>query len=95
VHFLSQYFLNMEIERHTIATGETAVTSFSRFWKPWGIVFVLGAILPNAFPGWAASAAASLTYLFGLSDTTGPWNVTILLVSIGFAINVSPVVWPR
>jgi hypothetical protein len=47
--FLSQYFLNMEIERYTLATGETAVTGFSRFWKPWGIVFVLGAILPNAF----------------------------------------------
>src|SRR5215208_7350315 len=54
--FLSQYFLNMEIERYTLATGETAVTGFSRFWKPWGIVFALGAILPNAFPGWAASA---------------------------------------
>ena len=32
--FLSQYFLNMEIERYTLATGETAVTGFSRFWKP-------------------------------------------------------------
>jgi hypothetical protein len=34
--FLSQYFLNMEIERYTLATGETAVTGISRFWKPWG-----------------------------------------------------------
>jgi hypothetical protein len=24
----------MEIERYTLATGETAVTGFSRFWKP-------------------------------------------------------------
>ena len=36
IGFLSQYFLNMEIERYTLATGETAVTGFSRFWKPWG-----------------------------------------------------------
>ena len=90
---LSQYFLNMEIERYTLATGETAVTGFSRFWKPWGIVFVLGAILPNAFPGWAASAATSLTYLFGLSESTVPWIVTVLLLSIGLAITVSPVVY--
>ena len=48
--FTSQYFLNMEIERYTLATGETAVTGFTRFWKPWGIVFILGAILPNLFP---------------------------------------------
>jgi len=39
--FLPQYFPNMEIERYTLATGETAVTGFSRFWKPWGIVFAL------------------------------------------------------
>ena len=91
--FLSQYFLNMEIERYTLATGETAVTGFSRFWKPWGIVFVLGAILPNAFPGWAASAATSLTYLTGWGDGTIPWVVTILLLSIGLAVTVSPVIY--
>ena len=49
--------------------------------------------MPNAFPGWAASAATSLTYLFGLSDTTVPWIVTVLLLSIGLAITVSPVVY--
>src|ERR687889_1054050 len=91
--FLSQYFLNMEIERYTLATGETAVTGFSRFWKPWGLVFALGAILPNAFPGWAASAATSLTFLTGWSEGTIPWVVTIILLSIGLAITVSPVVY--
>src|SRR5215216_6156439 len=93
IGFLSQYFLNMEIERYTLATGETAVTGFSRFWKPWGIVFALGAILPNAFPGWAASAATSLTFLTGWGESTVPWIVTILLLSIGLAITVSPVVY--
>jgi hypothetical protein len=83
----------MEIERYTLATGETAVTGFSRFWKPWRIVFALGAILPNAFPGWAASAATSLTYLTGWAASTIPWIVTILLISIGLAITVSPVVY--
>ena len=36
VGFSMQYFLNMEIERYTLATGETAVTGFTRLWKPWG-----------------------------------------------------------
>ena len=31
-----QYFLNMEIERYTLATGETAIAGFARSWKPWG-----------------------------------------------------------
>ena len=35
VGFLIQFFINMEVERYTLATGETAVTGFARFWKPW------------------------------------------------------------
>jgi hypothetical protein len=49
--------------------------------------------LPNAFPGWAASAATSLTFLTGFAESTIPWLVTIILVSIGLAITVSPVVY--
>src|SRR5918912_113136 len=55
VGFTAQYFLNMEIERYTLATGETAVTGFTRMWRWWGLFFILGSILPNAFPGWATS----------------------------------------
>src|SRR5215218_5153688 len=91
--FATQYFLNMEIERYTLVTGETAVTGFSRFWKPWGIVFALGAILPNAFPGWAASGATMITYLLGGGSV--PLIATIGLIAIGLAITVtvSPVVY--
>ncbi|MEV0087387.1 Nramp family divalent metal transporter [Saccharopolyspora sp. NPDC050642] len=32
IGILTQYFLNMEIERYSLATGETAVTGFSRLW---------------------------------------------------------------
>jgi hypothetical protein len=31
----------MEVERYTLATGETAVTGFSRMWKWWGWIFIL------------------------------------------------------
>jgi len=33
VGLATQFFLNMEIERYTLATGETALTGFSRFWR--------------------------------------------------------------
>src|SRR5215218_10989088 len=89
--FATQYFLNMEIERYTLVTGETAVTGFSRFWKPWGIVFALGAILPNAFPGLAASGATMITYLIGGGSV--PLIATIGLIAIGLAITVSPVIY--
>jgi hypothetical protein len=28
----------MEIERYTLATGETAVTGFNRLWRHWGLL---------------------------------------------------------
>jgi hypothetical protein len=83
--------MNMEIERYTLATGETAVTGFTRLWKPWGIFFVLGAILPNAFPGWATGGATLFTYLFGFGSA--PVIASIVLVSTALALTLSPVVY--
>jgi hypothetical protein len=88
-----QFFLNMEIERYTLITGETAVTGFSRMWLPWGVIMVLGAILPNVWPGWASSAATEFTFIFNLSDSNVPIITTIFLLSIGLAVTVSPVIY--
>jgi hypothetical protein len=88
-----QYFLNMEVERYTLITGETAVTGFSRMWLPWGVIMVFGAILPNVWPGWASSAATEFTFIFNLSDSTVPLITTICLVSIGLAVTASPVIY--
>ena len=53
VGVMTQFFLNMEIERYTLATGETALTGFSRFWRHWGLVFALMTYFANLWPGWA------------------------------------------
>lgn len=91
VGFFVQYVMNMEIERYTLATGETAVTGFTRLWKPWGIFFVLGAVLPNAFPGWASGGATLFTYLFGFGSV--PVIASIVLVATALALTLSPVVY--
>ena len=88
-----QFFLNMEVERYTLVTGETAVTGFSRMWIGWSVIFVLGAILPNTFPGWAASASELFTFIFGLGDGAIPLVATIFLISIALAVTLSPVVY--
>ena len=93
VGFSMQYFLNMEIERYTLATGETAVVGFTRFWKPWGIIFALGAFLPNAWPGWATGGATVLSYLFGFGEGSVPIIAIIGLIAIGIAITASPVIY--
>ena len=92
VGFFMQFVINMEIERYTLATGETAVTGFTRYWKPWGIIFVLGAILPNAFPGWATGGATLFTFLFGGFGNI-PVIASIALVATALALTLSPVVY--
>src|SRR3712207_6276286 len=91
--FFAQYVINMEIERYTLATGETAVTGFTRFWKPWGIIFVLGAILPNAFPGWATGGATMIYYMGLIGEGVVPIVASIVLVATALALTLSPVVY--
>jgi hypothetical protein len=86
-----QYFLNMEIERYTLATGETAVSGFVRFWKPWGVLFCLFTILPNMWPGWATSGVTILTFLMGGGDV--PLITIGILVASGIALTTSPIVY--
>ena len=93
VGFTIQLFLNMEIERYTLATGETAVTGFTRFWKPWGIVFILGAILPNLFPGWVTSSATAITYTLGINEELYKYIAIGLLLTIGIVVTLSPVIY--
>jgi uncharacterized protein YhhL (DUF1145 family) len=86
----TQFFLNMEIERYTLATGETALTGFSRFWRHWGLVFAILAVLANLWPGWATSSATMVTYLWG-GDVT--WVALGMLVAIGLILTLAPVVY--
>ena len=87
---VTQFFLNMEVERYTLATGETAVTGFNRFWRHWGLVFAVLAYFANLWPGWAISSATLASYLFGGSPTI---IAVVGLLVIGLALTFAPVVY--
>jgi Mn2+/Fe2+ NRAMP family transporter len=89
----TQYFLNMEIERYTLATGETAVTGFTRLWKPWGGLFIVMTIVPWAWPGWATGGTTTLSFAFGFSENLVPYITIGVLLLIGLVLTVSPVVY--
>jgi hypothetical protein len=90
IGIVTQYFLNMEIERYTLATGETALTGFSRFWRHWGLVFAIMVYFANLWPGWSTSSATMVTYLFG-GDAT--WIAVGMLLVIGATLTLAPVVY--
>ncbi len=88
-----QFFLNMEIERYTLATGETAVVGFARYWKPFGIVFCFLAVFPFVFPGWATSAVTIASFLGLWGEGAVPLVSIIALLAMGAALTISPVVY--
>jgi hypothetical protein len=91
VGVLVQFFINMEIERYTLATGETALGGFMRMWKPWGGILAAGAILATVWPGWATAAATITTFAVGGGN---PNTIAIVgLIAIGAALTASPVVY--
>lgn len=93
IGILTQYYLNMEITRYTLATGETAVTGFTRLWKHWGWMFILMTVLPWMWPGWATGSATAFTYAFGLSDAYVVPITIGTLVLMGLVLTASPVVY--
>ncbi len=90
VGLATQFILNMEIERYTLATGETALTGFSRYWRHWGLVFAVMTYFANLWPGWATSSATLVSYLFG---GTPRWIAIAMLISIGLILTLAPVVY--
>ena len=85
------FFIATEAVRYTLATGETIITGFARLWKGWTIGFVLMALLPNLFPGYATGVALIAEFIFGPLNEIA---VTIAMLVIIVAILVlSPVVY--
>lgn len=90
VGLVTQFFINMEVERYTLATGETVLTGFSRLGRHWGLFFAALALIANLWPGWMMSSATLVTFLIG---GNARWIAMGMLVSMGLILTLSPVVY--
>jgi len=93
VGLATQFFVNMEIERYTLATGETAISGFTRIWRHWAWIFVLLIAVSWVWPGWVAGAATVAGFVFAWQPDTVTTVSVLGLVAIGIALTVSPVVY--
>ena len=98
----TQYFLNMEIARWTLATGESAITGFCRLSKHWAWVFLIMNIVPWMIPAWAKGAADLSSWLmFGVEQSatggvSSPYVFPLAiagLVICGAILTAGPVVY--
>ena len=58
-----QLWVNFEIGRWTIATGETVYTGYCRIWRGFSIVFILLTVLAWIAPGWGRASGLALKAL--------------------------------
>jgi hypothetical protein len=94
VGVLTQFYINTEIQRWTIATGESIVRAFQRLHPVWPWVMLLLAIFSwGIWPGWAAGTGKMFSALF--TGDPGYWNVisAVLMVLIWVAYVVSPILY--
>lgn len=83
-----QLWINFEIGRWTIATGETVYTGYSRIWRGFGPLFILLNVVGWLAPGWArASASAAKALLVGPTFAAGTfWGSDTFWTCLTFAV---------
>lgn len=82
-----QMWINFEIGRWTVATGETVYTGYARVWRGFAVIFILLNILGWLAPGWAqASGLALKALLVGPQFGAGTfWGSTTFWTMVAFA----------
>ncbi len=93
-----QYFINMEVTRWALATGESATTGFSRLGRGWAWVFLALNLLPWMIPAWAFGSGQLLGWLVrGYQDVDQDTLSVPLavgaLVLCGVVLTAGPVVY--
>jgi hypothetical protein len=103
---VTQFMINMEIERWTLVTGESTITGFCRLSWHWSYIFLVMNIVPWAFPGWATGAGQMGSWLlFGPQVVTSDAGVVSYgalyvpqfalagLILCGIVLTAGPVVY--
>lgn len=75
-----QYFINQEVARHALATGESFFTSSSRVFKWFAPFWLLSVIILYVWPGWAAALGTILKEIFGFGHYLWWAVISLLLV---------------
>ncbi|QQS38362.1 Nramp family divalent metal transporter [Candidatus Woesebacteria bacterium] len=87
-----QFFLNMEIERYSLITGESIFVGltrkYGRFTPLW---FILTTLIPWMWPGIIASSATVLAYAMGIEYAA--WIGISLLILQGFLYSLGHVIY--
>lgn len=86
-----QYFINMEIERYALVTGESVFVGLYRQWKWVPYWFILSTFIGFGLPGIIAASAEVFAHIIGVEDFT--WIGIGFLLLIGIIISIGKTVY--
>lgn len=92
----AQYFINQEVARHSLATGEGFFSTSARVFK-WSAPFwLVSALLLYIWPGWASAIGTTLGEFFGFgSYITWAWIALGLVLLLTYTGRIAYVVLER
>jgi len=80
-----QFWLNLEIGRYTLATGQSVYAGFARLGRAWPIVFLLLNVVSWIVPGWARTCGGALKVLLVGPDGWGSPTAWTAITFLGVA----------
>jgi len=87
-----QFFINMEIERYTLATGESVFVGLARIFKLFSpLWFILSTLIPWMWPGIIASCAQLISYAIGISYSR--FYAIALILFIGILLSFARLIY--
>lgn len=83
-----QFWVNIEIGRWALATGESTYTGYARMWRGYAVVFILLNIAGWLLPGWARTSGLALkALLLGPTHDSPDWLWTgITFAGVGLVL---------
>jgi hypothetical protein len=91
-----QYFINQEVARQALATGESFFTSSTRIFKWFAPLWFFSAFILYIWPGWASALGTTLKELFGFgSHLIWAWLSLVLVLILTFSGRIAYLILER
>ncbi|MFC7044151.1 Nramp family divalent metal transporter [Halobacteriaceae archaeon GCM10025711] len=94
VGVITQFFINTELQRWTIATGESIFRAFDRISSFWPWFFLVAGFFHLGWPGWAAGASEVFAAWTGILPRGDWWIIGIaFMILIWLSYQAGPVLY--
>ena len=91
---ITQFFITTELQRWTIATGESIFRAFGRLNLVWPWFFLVAGFFHKGWPGWAASGSEVFLAWTGILPQSQWWVIGVIsVVLIWLSFQAGPIIY--